>query len=833
MTNLQQKNSKINNKINYLLLNNFINVNEYKILNKRLINNLKKKFNKIMNIKIKNNMICNINEETQNINITYEYLNELYNGVICKINEETKNINITCDYLNNLYNNVICKINEETQNINITCDYLNELYNGVICKINEETKNINILNGLNKINKLLKNKNLTSFFSKLNIYCGTKEMATIKEEEEKIFLNDDLKPIEQTKNINLDNIIFSDSESEEKEKDEENKFLNDVIIPLKNINLDNIDFTKEENEENDGQTKILKEVIDYNKPLNYNGINLIYDDKAIFKTCVNLEELADNSKKSSSIYNKIGVINSINDTAYLNYYKNKININENEILNLSGIFCDNILFYIITEMDEIDTKEQKTKHGDYGSNIIQQFFINHGLKGMVDFKHKKIRIENKTQQKEKTNKIIEFTTSQINKYKHIHNINENIEIKPVAQVYKISLSMININKIYEMFNNENIKYLEEQHGIYFYDIDFTQDVAGCFNKEGFISDLINNNSCFKMQNDTKKKYKNYDKNIFTDNNINEGESLILKNSKYVGLHCLTYLKNENGKEITRNKIYNKVICNLEMGSLTEPIGSNTYELIYNNKDKRLFNTIKTGMETGILRIETTYNKMPTLEKVKERIEEIKKYLLDTKNNNYFYCSISEQWQNYTSSIKENLIILDYENKEFCIIRTVNSLTNRTSGIFIDKKHKDIKNETSRFKKVLLFYISYYAIKGVPLHIINLKKQKKTTTIIKENKKTNEKKEVIKNETKIFMSLECYKIKDDNNNINNLLICPNKNFIYTRPDILKHPKFNYIPQDLGFFNFNGNILYFPDKKINFKTVNTTLEKIPNTKEIKTI
>lgn len=79
-----------------------------------------------------------------------------------------------------------------------------------------------------------------------------------------------------------------------------------------------------------------------------------------------------------------------------------------------------------------------------------------------------------------------------------------------------------------------------------------------------------------------------------------------------------------------------------------------------------------------------------------------------------------------------------------MIRSLTSMTERTNGIIVDKS----QNKTyKKYIRNLMFWLSYYLCKGIPIRIINLKREI-------EDKKLK----------RLKMSLKTYKL-DYNSNVN--------------------------------------------------------------------
>ena len=111
----------------------------------------------------------------------------------------------------------------------------------------------------------------------------------------------------------------------------------------------------------------------------------------------------------------------------------------------------------------------------------------------------------------------------------------------------------------------------------------------------------------------------------------------MKNNDTVGNHCLSFLYNYNGSVI-RSKFYNKFIDNLECAGVSKSIGSNIKNWAYNEDDNRLQNTVLKGANSGVLRLESTYKFMPTLEDINNIKNFLENILLEAQRNDvYFYC----------------------------------------------------------------------------------------------------------------------------------------------------------------------------------------------------
>lgn len=315
----------------------------------------------------------------------------------------------------------------------------------------------------------------------------------------------------------MENSLNSESINNKKEQDEISKTLK-------------ITIGQKRSEEEKEKDKEFKTII--------NNIKLTYDESGIYEE-VPIKTLIDETRKPTKILRKIALINCNNDTSEIDFYENKQQINNKKIIYASDYFIDNILLYTIAEQDENNIK--LSKNCAYGNNIIKGWLHMNGLEPYKEFLLKAKRVEKGISEDEYLN------------YKRINNkeIDKN---KLCKQIYKIALSNTDINKILSIFNKGNLKHLENQHAVYFYDLDSTKDICGCINKEKLIIHLLEKDN-FHLE----KKF---------SAQLEEDEVIIIDNDYNVGRHCLTmlYCINNDGErsEVIRMKLYNKFINHLEL-----------------------------------------------------------------------------------------------------------------------------------------------------------------------------------------------------------------------------------------------------------------------------
>ena len=183
------------------------------------------------------------------------------------------------------------------------------------------------------------------------------------------------------------------------------------------------------------------------------------------------------------------------------------------------------------------------------------------------------------------------------------------------------------------------------------------------------------------------------------------------------------------------------------------------------------NTIIKTAEYGLLRLETTYNFMPKMSDINFINVMLQNILLEAQSKNiYFYCSISTQWSNYLKSIRENLILVNTQDREILYVRSVNKKTGRVSGVYMSKKsgkkvttNKNLESFKSNLSKI----ISYLTFKKKPINILNVTKYKDEES----NKKIK----------KIMLNLNSYSIINDKNDMSEFMFLVNTNLNYWRPN----------------------------------------------------
>ena len=238
------------------------------------------------------------------------------------------------------------------------------------------------------------------------------------------------------------------------------------------------------------------------------------------------------------------------------------------------------------------------------------------------------------------------------------------------QPYKVDTANMDIDEVYKILEDERM----EKNKILFLDIDITQDYRGCFNKREIIE-------------------------------IIEMEDMdgikIIENNATVGNNCLTVF---NNKKNIRTKIYNKFAQELESYSVRGNFGEHVYNWC-NPKTEHRKNTQEDSIDTGLLRIETTfYNiNLPTKQEINKCFEYWKNIL---SFENVYKTPIREQWRAFSEHFKHNIVFII----PGCVyvVRWFNSLTGKIEGVKKDHREKriyrvDIIRTNSRYPYRCYYY----------------------------------------------------------------------------------------------------------------------------------
>ena len=353
------------------------------------------------------------------------------------------------------------------------------------------------------------------------------------------------------------------------------------------------------------------------------------------------------------------------DIAFIDY---SVGGNKNQTINpLNELFCDNIVVFSPIEN-------------------IYIFGLNNNNEQEIDIKHIPKELL------EKTTANIKFVFNQIGlpinklqikptRIEYIANENYINQTTNYIQMLKVDLDQFSSDKLIEILSNtENLNFLSDNN-IFIKDIDFTQDFTGLINKEQVIDYLINNCD-FRMQG-------SYDLAIH----------IILDNDYKISRNCLTFIKPTNNGDI-RYKFYNKFVQSLESPSVNYLVGSHIGVYISNSNDK-LKKAIMLAKATGILRLEITFYRHATNEKLtKEFILDHMNYLKELLPSELIYHNpINNQFNLVCNNIVHNICIYNSKFNTALITLFQNSLTGKSNGFFLKKVN------TTNLSNALRYYTS--------------------------------------------------------------------------------------------------------------------------------
>ena len=394
----------------------------------------------------------------------------------------------------------------------------------------------------------------------------------------------------------------------------------------------------------------------------YDEINLtmIREDKKI-----PLNSIGNKNVKIETMLSTLNKHINKSDNAYIDY---SLGGDKNQTINpLNELFCDNII--VLTPIENIylfglnNNNEQEINIKHFPKELFGKTTAN--IK--FAFNHTGLSI-NKNQIKPTTIKYI---------------VNENCinQSTNYIQMIKVDLDQFSSDKVIEILSNtENINFLSINN-IFINDIDFTQDFSGLINKEEVNNWLLINRD-FRMQ----ESY------VLATHTILDNDFKIYRN-------CLTFNKHTNNGDI-RYKLYNKFVQSLESPSVRDLVGSHLGDYISNPKDK-LKEAIMSAKDTGILRLEITFYRHSTKEKLtKEFILTHMNYLKELLPNKLIYHnSITNQFNLVCNNIVHNICIYNSKFNTALIGLFQNSLTGKSNGFFL----KNVN--TTNLSNALRYYTS--------------------------------------------------------------------------------------------------------------------------------
>ena len=392
---------------------------------------------------------------------------------------------------------------------------------------------------------------------------------------------------------------------------------------------------------------------------------------------------------------------------------------------ITEAFCDNIVVFKIISTDkcEVNKKDAKqTKVKQDFTGLYNKTIRTH-LKDIID-KDSPFKVTCKIPLR------LDSDTQTANGYREVlSKNNKQYELdKHVAQAFKIELSNFPLKNLLQ--NLETFLKEIEKEDFFLADLDITQDYTGIFNKIECIKYLQLQHG-FNLQGLEK---------------IKDNKPIILNNSESVGLDCLTFLKQN-----TRQKIYNKFVCQITSPGVTKKIGNHITDLFSTDEKVRLNNTFKNklALDNGITRYETTiYNY--SIGKNTTKYDPVKDCLniLDQTQNyfkeyKFYKCPLQDMWTTLIRSVKSSLTLRYNDN--LVHVFYVNKLTCKATGSYYDLK-KYSEEEKDKITKYILSASSFNLL---PANYIRIKDAENESFTIEQKCYLKEGTTLITKQDKIF------------------------------------------------------------------------------------
>jgi hypothetical protein len=175
----------------------------------------------------------------------------------------------------------------------------------------------------------------------------------------------DTKPLTKNTKEEQTRIIINYLEDNELLPDEEHKAINNnVLIPLLEDETQILTDTEETNtqETDTEEAEDTFNIPDINKQKKADTIDLDIDNDKVFSFYkeIPIKELADNTRKKDQILKRIAEHNLQNDTADIDFYKDKTDRPSGNITELSVFFfCDNLILSGLTTTSRLTCKNCK------------------------------------------------------------------------------------------------------------------------------------------------------------------------------------------------------------------------------------------------------------------------------------------------------------------------------------------------------------------------------------------------------------------------------------------------------------------------------------------
>ena len=469
---------------------------------------------------------------------------------------------------------------------------------------------------------------------------------------------------------------------------------------------------------------------------------------------VNVKEVFNKEKYSDAKMSEWFLKENTYDSHMLTDIKN---VNPNKYFEIKAVklepltpmFCDNIMLFSIipAEHTEITNKKimYKSSYCGTANTHIRQVFKDNNINIMPTSVKCKQTIkysvgrDGDTQNGYIRNTVHKLDNIEEIKQQYYTKYNKSDTEDAYIVTYKIELADEEIHEMLPKLKTamENT-FNKLFYSFYLLDFDITQDYYNNANY-GELEEYLLNNPNFSMQDANTKPNTRY---------------VILNNKKYVGNNCLTYI---DILENTRNKFYNKFICQVTSGGVNKAIGSNVYNFLY-CPDKRLKETFKNenAIQSGITRLESTVmgGYLPN----EKRLNKIINDLYSVADEQIFYKTpLQKQFKAITETLESNIILYNKAENKLYLTYWGNTLTGKITGTGI----KMSKYNTEDKLKVLNYVKSHYSIAILNCYYVEIDKNKEnmdeitfTTKLIKkENGKTQ-----------LFKNNVCFTTRPKNNKV---------------------------------------------------------------------
>ena len=275
-----------------------------------------------------------------------------------------------------------------------------------------------------------------------------------------------------------------------------------------------------------------------------------------------------------------------------------------DVARVTPMYCDNFLFYTVFDESKLEKKGQQRIFSEVGvfNKILQVALRERGIM-------EKIRIEARHMREldideEKDLGLVEAVQRYQKKYP------DRPKGTYYKQSYKIACANAPLDQVLGFLQARASK-LQEQHLLYFQDLDLTTDYA-CTPTDRILEHIEK----LGIEILPKKKAGEYLKAYFCAEPTDKSQLYFVQNDSEVGENCWTFLMARDGICI-RFKIYNKFCCLMESPGVLEVFGSHILDIMHNPRDPQLQQTFRDPrvQKCGVSRIECTfYRRIPERER---------------------------------------------------------------------------------------------------------------------------------------------------------------------------------------------------------------------------